>query len=90
MLTRQLQELKSDKLVHWEVCPAFPHKIAYSPTETDFSRVPIPVAMRDWDRFICKTKIQSHAALWWVPIPSPIQRKVRNYHEHQNYVRQHL
>lgn len=48
MLTQQLRELESQFLVHREVFPVIPPKVAYSLTETGRSLMPILVAMRDW------------------------------------------
>ena len=48
MLTQQLRELESSKLIHREVFPVIPPKVEYSLTETGRSLMPILVAMRDW------------------------------------------
>ena len=48
MLTQQLRELESQKLIHREVFPVIPPKVEYSLTETGRSLMPILVAMRDW------------------------------------------
>lgn len=48
MLTQQLRELESCKLIHREVYPVVPPKVEYSLTETGRSLLPILVAMRDW------------------------------------------
>ena len=48
MLTQQLRELESSKLIHREVYPVIPPKVEYSLTETGRSLLPILVAMRDW------------------------------------------
>lgn len=48
MLTQQLRELESQKLIHREVFPVIPPKVEYSLTDTGRSLMPILVAMRDW------------------------------------------
>ena len=48
MLTQQLRELESDKLIHREVFPVIPPRVEYSLTETGKSLIPVLVAMRDW------------------------------------------
>ena len=48
MLTQQLRELESQKLVHREVFPVIPPKVEYSLTDLGRSLLPILVAMRDW------------------------------------------
>ncbi len=48
MLTQQLRELESQKLIHREVFPVVPPKVEYSLTELGKSLMPILVAMRDW------------------------------------------
>ena len=48
MLTQQLRELESDKLLHREVFPVIPPKVEYSLTELGRSLMPVLVAMRDW------------------------------------------
>ena len=48
MLTQQLRELESQKLVHREVFPVIPPKVEYSLTDLGQSLLPILVAMRDW------------------------------------------
>lgn len=48
MLTQQLRELETQKLVHREVFPVIPPKVEYSLTELGKSLMPILVAMRDW------------------------------------------
>lgn len=48
MLTQQLRELESQKLVHREVFPVVPPKVEYSLTDLGRSLLPILVAMRDW------------------------------------------
>ena len=48
MLTQQLRELESQKLIHREVFPIIPPKVEYSLTELGRSLMPILAAMRDW------------------------------------------
>ena len=48
MLTQQLRELESQRLVHREVFPVVPPKVEYSLTDLGKSLMPILVAMRDW------------------------------------------
>lgn len=48
MLTQQLRELESRKLIHREIFPVVPPKVEYSLTETGRSLMPVLVAMRDW------------------------------------------
>ena len=48
MLTQQLRELESHKLIHREIFPVVPPKVEYSLTETGRSLMPVLVAMRDW------------------------------------------
>lgn len=48
MLTQQLRELESQKLIHREVYPVIPPKVEYSLTELGSSLIPVLVAMRDW------------------------------------------
>ena len=56
MLTQQLRELESHKLVHREVFPVIPPKVEYSLTELGRSLLPILVAMRDWGANYLKAK----------------------------------
>lgn len=56
MLTQQLRELESQKLIHREVYPIIPPKVEYSLTELGKSLIPILVAMRDWGAGYMKTK----------------------------------
>jgi len=56
MLTQQLRELESQKLVFREVFPIVPPKVEYSLTELGRSLLPILVAMRDWGANYLKTK----------------------------------
>ena len=48
MLTQQLRELETQKLIHREVYPVIPPKVEYSLTDIGRSLLPILVAMRDW------------------------------------------
>lgn len=48
MLTQQLRELESNRLVHREVFPIVPPKVEYSLTDLGMSLMPILIAMRDW------------------------------------------
>lgn len=56
MLTQQLRELESQKLVHREVYPVIPPKVEYSLTDLGKSLIPILVAMRDWGVGYLKSK----------------------------------
>ena len=56
MLTQQLRELESSKLVHREVFPIIPPKVEYSLTELGRSLLPILVAMRDWGAGYMRSK----------------------------------
>ena len=56
MLTQQLRELETQKLVHREVFPVIPPKVEYSLTDLGRSLLPILVAMRDWGTNYLKTK----------------------------------
>ena len=56
MLTQQLRELETQKLVHREVFPVIPPKVEYSLTDLGRSLLPILVAMRDWGASYLKTK----------------------------------
>lgn len=56
MLTQQLRELESHKLVHREVYPIIPPKVEYSLTDLGRSLMPILAAMRDWGAEYMKTK----------------------------------
>ena len=47
MLTQQLRELESHKLIHREVFPVIPPKVEYSLTEPGKSLMPVLIAMRD-------------------------------------------
>lgn len=48
MLTQQLRELETQKLIHREVFPVIPPRVEYSLTDLGRSLLPILVAMRDW------------------------------------------
>ena len=56
MLTQQLRELESDKLIHREVYPVIPPKVEYSLTELGGSLMPTLVAMRDWGANYLRSK----------------------------------
>lgn len=56
MLTQQLRELESQKLIHREVFPVIPPRVEYSLTELGRSLLPILVSMRDWGAAYMKTK----------------------------------
>ena len=56
MLTQQLRELESQKLINREVFPVIPPKVEYSLTETGKSLMPILVAMRDWGAEYLRSK----------------------------------
>lgn len=56
MLTQQLRELESHKLIHREVYPIIPPKVEYSLTELGRSLMPVLVAMRDWGSNYLRTK----------------------------------
>lgn len=48
VLTQQLRELESQKLIHRKVYPDIPPKVEYSLTDTGKSLMPVLKAMRDW------------------------------------------
>lgn len=56
MLTQQLRELETHRLIHREVYPVIPPKVEYSLTETGRSLMPVLVAMRDWGAGYLRTK----------------------------------
>lgn len=56
MLTQQLRELESQRLIHREVFPVVPPKVEYSLTELGRSLMPILVAMRDWGADYMRSK----------------------------------
>lgn len=58
MLTQQLRELESQRLVHREVYPVIPPKVEYSLTDTGRSLLPLLVAMRDWGAEYLRAKDQ--------------------------------
>ena len=58
MLTQQLRELETHKLIHREVFPVIPPRVEYSLTETGRSLMPILVAMRDWGANYLRSKDQ--------------------------------
>lgn len=48
MLTQQLRELETHKLIHREIFPVVPPKVEYSLTSLGRSLIPLLSAMRDW------------------------------------------
>ena len=56
MLTQQLRELESSKLIHREVYPVIPPKVEYSLTDEGRSLLPILMAMRDWGANYLRSK----------------------------------
>lgn len=48
MLTQQLRELESNKLINRQVFPVIPPKVEYSLTALGKSLMPVLAAMRDW------------------------------------------
>ncbi len=56
MLTQQLRELESQKLIHREVFPIIPPRVEYSLTDLGRSLLPILVAMRDWGANYLRSK----------------------------------
>ncbi len=58
MLTQQLRELETQKLIHREVFAVIPPKVEYSLTDTGRSLMPILVAMRDWGANYLRSKDQ--------------------------------
>ena len=48
MLTQQLREMESQKLIHREVFPVVPPKVEYSLTDLGKSLMPVLISMRDW------------------------------------------
>lgn len=56
MLTQQLRELESNRLIHREVYPVIPPKVEYSLTETGRSLIPVLMAMRDWGAGYLRSK----------------------------------
>ena len=48
MLTQQLRELESQRLVHREVFAVVPPKVEYSLTKLGESLMPVLISMRDW------------------------------------------
>lgn len=61
MLTQQLRNLESEKLIHREVFPVVPPKVEYSLTEQGRSLMPILTAMQDWGANYLRSKnTESH------------------------------
>ena len=58
MLTQQLRELETHKLIHREVYPVIPPKVEYSLTETGKSLIPVLQSMRDWGADYLRKKNQ--------------------------------
>ncbi len=56
MLTQQLRELESHRLIHRQVYPIIPPKVEYSLTDLGRSLMPILAAMRDWGADYLKSK----------------------------------
>ena len=56
MLTQQLRELESNKLIHREVYPVIPPKVEYSLTDIGCSLMPVLMAMRDWGAGYLRSK----------------------------------
>ncbi len=56
MLTQQLRELESNKLIHREVYPVIPPKVEYSLTDAGRSLMPVLIAMRNWGADYLKSK----------------------------------
>lgn len=56
MLTQQLRELETQKLIHREVYPVIPPKVEYSLTDLGTSLMPVLFAMRDWGAEYLRSK----------------------------------
>ncbi len=56
MLTQQLRELETQRLVHREVYPVIPPKVEYSLTALGKSLMPVLAAMRDWGADYLRSK----------------------------------
>ncbi len=56
MLTQQLRELETQKLINRQVYAIIPPKVEYSLTELGKSLLPILVAMRDWGAEYLRSK----------------------------------
>lgn len=52
MLTQQLRELESDRLVNRKICPVVPPKVEYSLTELGQMLKPVIAAIKDWGIYI--------------------------------------
>ena len=61
MLTLQLRELESDRVVHREVYLQVPPKVEYSLTELGGSLEPILVALREWGERIMSQHLEAVA-----------------------------
>ena len=72
MLTQQLRELESHKLLHREVYPVIPPKVEYSLTKTGESLIPVLEAMRDWGADYLRTKnLESNCFMMKKPVVIP-------------------
>ncbi len=56
MLTQQLRELETNRLIHRQAYAEIPPRVEYSLTALGQSVLPILVAMRDWGADYLKTK----------------------------------
>lgn len=56
MLTQQLREMESQKLIHREVYPVVPPKVEYSLTDLGRSLMPVLISMRDWGATYLKSQ----------------------------------
>jgi len=72
MLTQQLRELETHKLIHREVYPVIPPKVEYSLTETGKSLIPVLQSMRDWGADYLRTKnLESNCFMMKKPATIP-------------------
>ena len=56
MLTQQLREMETQKLIHREVYPVVPPKVEYSLTELGKSLLPVLISMRNWGADYLRTQ----------------------------------
>jgi len=56
MLTQQLRELETQRMIHREVFPVIPPKVEYSLTALGQSLMPVLIAMRDWGANFLRTQ----------------------------------
>ena len=56
MLTQQLRELESQKLIHRQVYPVIPPKVEYSLTDLGRTMLPVLISMRDWGANYLRSK----------------------------------